>query len=312
MDEDNLYSIGELARRTGLTVKTIRFYSDRDIVTPAARTAAGYRRYARDAIARLALIRTLRELGLGLDVIRRVVDDELTLSEVAADHTAALDAQINILRLRRAILALAARRRHTLEEMELMHQMATLSEAERRRLIDDFLDAVFVGPHGGSSHAAVRQSMTPALPDDPTEEQLTAWVELAELSLDTGFRADLRRLAEEHLTGDADGHRTAPRPDVVAVTHAVAGPALASGIAPDSSQADRVVATLIEQCTLNFGRRDDTELRQWVLRQLEGASDPRRDRYVHLLAQINGWSAPEPVAPVLEWTVAALRSPTTP
>lgn len=311
MDEVNLYSIGELARRTGLTVKTIRFYSDRGMVAPADRTAAGYRRYAPDAVARLALIRTLRELGLGLAVVRRVVDGELIFSEVASEHAAALDAQINILRLRRAILTHAARRKHTLEEMELMHQMAILSEAERNRLIDDFLDAVFDSAHSGSRHAAVRRSMTPTLPADPTEEQLNAWVELAELALDAGFRADLRRLTEGHLTGDADGDPTGPRPDVVAVTRSVAGAAVVSGIAPDSSQADHVVATLTEQCALHFGRRDDTEMRRWMLRRLEAASDPRRDRYVHLLAQVNGWPAPEPVAPVLDWSVTALRSQTT-
>lgn len=41
MDVDPLYSIGDLARRTGLTVKTIRFYSDRGIVAPAGRSPAG-------------------------------------------------------------------------------------------------------------------------------------------------------------------------------------------------------------------------------------------------------------------------------
>jgi DNA-binding transcriptional MerR regulator len=35
MDDGTPYSIGELARRTGLTVKTVRFYSDRGIVVPA-------------------------------------------------------------------------------------------------------------------------------------------------------------------------------------------------------------------------------------------------------------------------------------
>jgi DNA-binding transcriptional MerR regulator len=45
MDGSTLYSIGDLARRTGLTVKTIRFYSERGIVTPADRTPVGYRRY---------------------------------------------------------------------------------------------------------------------------------------------------------------------------------------------------------------------------------------------------------------------------
>ena len=45
MDGDRLYSIGDLARRTGLTVRTIRFYSDRGIVAPAGRSPAGYRLY---------------------------------------------------------------------------------------------------------------------------------------------------------------------------------------------------------------------------------------------------------------------------
>lgn len=66
MDSDTLYSIGELSRRTGLTVKTIRFYSDRGIVPPTDRSPAGYRLYGPDALARLDLVRTLRELGARL------------------------------------------------------------------------------------------------------------------------------------------------------------------------------------------------------------------------------------------------------
>ena len=64
MDGDKLYSIGELARRTGLTVKAIRFYSDRGIVPPTGRSPAGYRLYGIGAAARLDLVRTLRDLGL--------------------------------------------------------------------------------------------------------------------------------------------------------------------------------------------------------------------------------------------------------
>ena len=71
MDGDTLYSIGELARRTGLTVKAIRFYSDRGIVPPTDRSPAGYRLYDIDAVARLDLVRTLRDLGLDLPTIRR-------------------------------------------------------------------------------------------------------------------------------------------------------------------------------------------------------------------------------------------------
>ncbi|MFI6124920.1 MerR family transcriptional regulator [Streptomyces sp. NPDC051064] len=98
MDDDTLHSIGELARRTGLTVKTIRFYSDRGIVTPTDRSPAGYRLYAVDAVARLDLVRTLRDLGLGLPTIRKVMDREISLPEVAAAHAEALAVQIRTLR----------------------------------------------------------------------------------------------------------------------------------------------------------------------------------------------------------------------
>lgn len=308
MDGGTLYSIGELARRTGLTVKTIRFYSDRGIVAPADRTHAGYRRYAPEAVTRLALVRTLRELGLGLDTIRRVVDQELTLSEVATEHAAALDAQISILRLRRAVLTAAAEREPTPKEMELMHQLAMLSEAERRRLIDDFLDSVFDGPPSDSRHAAARRSMTPELPDNPTDDQVRAWVELAELSLDPDFRATVRRLTEDHVTGLPHGAPTPPRPDMVAVARDLVGPAVASGISPDSPQAEPFVAALTARCALAHGRPEDPTLHRWLLHRLEAASDPRRDHYLQLLALINGWPAPDRLAPVIDWSITALRT----
>lgn len=145
MDGDTLYSIGELARRTGLTVKTIRFYSDRGLVAPTDRSPAGYRLYGIDAAVRLELVRTLRELGLDLSTIRKVVDRELSLPEVAAAHAEALAVQIRVLRLRRAVLTTVAERGSTPEETELMHRLARLSQDERQRLTDDFLDAVFGG-----------------------------------------------------------------------------------------------------------------------------------------------------------------------
>ncbi|MGW3094384.1 MerR family transcriptional regulator [Streptomyces sp. NPDC001102] len=307
MDGGNLYSIGELAQRTGLTVKTIRFYSDRGIVTPADRSHAGYRRYAPETVARLAFVRTLRELGLGLDVIRRVVDQELTLGEVAAEHASALDVQIRILRLRRAVLTAAARREPTPKEMELMHRLATLSQAERRRLIDDFLDTVFDGPPNGSPLAAARRSMTPELPDNPTDEQVRAWVELAELSLDPDFRASERRLADEHITCLPAGPPTPPRPNIFAIARDLVAPAVASGINPDSSQADSVVAALTARCARLYRPSHDAELYRWLLRRLQAAGDPRRDQYFQLLALINGWPPPERLAPLIDWSVTALR-----
>ncbi|WP_079249368.1 MerR family transcriptional regulator [Streptomyces sp. IMTB 2501] len=359
------YSIGELARCTGLSVKTIRFYSDQGLVVPVSRTAAGYRRYAPDAVARLALVRTLRELGLGLVVIRRIVDRPFDLGRVAAEQAAALDVQISVLRLRRAVLsAVAARREPSLEEMEIMHRLATLSEAERRRLMDGFLDSVFTAPtapdspeatapgspeaaaSGSSqadvtdppppeayvtdapgpyvphpSEAALRRSLTPELPGDPTEEQVAAWVELAELSLDDGFRAALRRLVQDHAGhrpghegGDKGGGGRPPVPDLVAVTRDVVDTALASGTRPEAPEADPVVADLITRCALVSGHprhtspRESPESPEWLLRRLQAARDPRRDTYLRLLALVNGWPAPQPVTPVIDWAATALRA----
>jgi DNA-binding transcriptional MerR regulator len=104
-----LFTIGQLATRTGVPARTIRFWSDAGLVPPAGRSASGYRLYDADAAARLELVSTLRELGLGLDVVQAVLSRARTVAEVAAAHVAVLDVQIRTLRLRRAVLSTVER-----------------------------------------------------------------------------------------------------------------------------------------------------------------------------------------------------------
>ncbi|MBB6350465.1 DNA-binding transcriptional MerR regulator [Nonomuraea muscovyensis] len=344
MHGDTLHTIGDLARLTGLTVKTIRFYSDRGIVPPTGRNPAGHRLYGPDAVARLDLVRTLRELGLDLPTIRRIADRELALPEVAAAHAAALAVQIRDLRLRRAILTAVAERGSDPEEMELMHKLATLSGAERRRLAGDFLDATLADP----ALSGIARSLTPELPDDPEPAQVAAWVELAELTQDPAFRDTLRNLADHHRADHhrasqhptdhhradqhptdqhpADQHPTdqhpadqqragrtpaaAPRRDAAALARDHAAPALTAGVDPASPQADAVVAALATQYASGLGRPDDTALRHRLLTRLETANDPRRQRYLHLLAIVNGWPPPEDLTPALDWAIQALLAHT--
>ncbi len=104
-----------------------------------------------------------------------------------------------------------------------------------------------------------------------------------------------------------DDASTPPRPDITAVVRELVEEAVTQGISPASPRADPAVARLTARCALAAGRPDDAQLRSWLLHRLEAANDPRRDRYFQLLAVVNGWPAPEPVVPVIDWSVQALR-----
>jgi MerR family transcriptional regulator, mercuric resistance operon regulatory protein len=59
-------SIGEVARRTGITVETLRYYEYLGLLPPVARTRGGSRRYAAEIIAQLRFIKHAQSLGLSL------------------------------------------------------------------------------------------------------------------------------------------------------------------------------------------------------------------------------------------------------
>ncbi|MEV6424700.1 MerR family transcriptional regulator [Streptomyces sp. NPDC051662] len=308
MNGDALYAIGDLARRTGLTVKTIRFYSDAGIVPPTDRSPAGYRLYDIDAVTRLDLVRTLRDLGLDLSAIRKVLDREVSVPEVASAHADALDVQIRTLRLRRSVLRAVAKRGPTPEELDLMQRLAKLSDSERQRLVTDFIDDTFGGFDANPEFVAMMRSAMPQLPDDPAPEQVEAWVELGELCQDTDFRAAVRRMAEHQAAERAQGDTTGLHHDLTTAVCEQVGEALAAGIQPTSNQATPVVDSLAGLYAETFGRADDADLRHWLVTRLETGADPRAERYWQLLSTINGWPVPPALAPVFSWFITALRS----
>ncbi len=67
-------SSGDLARATGNTVRTIRFYEEEGLLKPSVVSEGGHRRYTEDDLERLRLISDLRELGLSLCEIRSLLD----------------------------------------------------------------------------------------------------------------------------------------------------------------------------------------------------------------------------------------------
>ncbi|WP_030674279.1 MerR family transcriptional regulator [Streptomyces sp. NRRL B-1347] len=306
MHSDTFYSIGELARRTGLTVKTIRFYSDKGIVPPTCRSSLGYRQYGPAALARLLLVRTLRELGLDLATVRKVLEREESLPEVAEAYADALDVQIRSLHLRRAVLRAIARRGHTPMEMELMHRIATLSRAEQHRLVADFVDAVFADGEPNPEFATLMRSVMPELPDDPTPDQVGAWVELAELCQSTEFRSAVRRVAEDQARE--------PSRDTVSALHGRLNQAIrerieeaaTSGVLPASVSAAPLADSLSDLYAYAFESAGGGDLRRWLLARLHLTTDPHVERYWQLLATVNGWPASPTLAPVYTWFITAL------
>nr|WP_026115652.1 MerR family transcriptional regulator [Nocardiopsis kunsanensis] len=68
------WKVGELARRTGLTVRTLHHYEQIGLVLPARRNSAGHRLYGTEEVERLYQVLALRELGLSLERIRELLD----------------------------------------------------------------------------------------------------------------------------------------------------------------------------------------------------------------------------------------------
>ena len=68
------WKVGELARRTGLSVRTLHHYDAIGLLPPSHRTESGHRLYAADDAAHLQQILSLRQLGFSLDEVRDCLD----------------------------------------------------------------------------------------------------------------------------------------------------------------------------------------------------------------------------------------------
>ncbi|WP_460069659.1 helix-turn-helix domain-containing protein [Streptomyces sp. YKOK-I1] len=299
-DGTGLFTIGELARATGLTVRTIRYWSDEGVLTPVTRSTGGYRLYDAESTARLELIRTLRELGLGLADVRRVLAGERTVAEVAAAHVSALDAQIRSLKVTRAVLSSVARRGSSAEEMTLMNRLARLSAAERRRILEEFVDEMF---HGlDTADPVIRERMRSTavdLPEEPTPEQVDAWVELAELLQDPEFRVQMRQVAEFNA---ADRGPEVPAGASLWFARRLvlaAAQARARGVDPGSPEAAAVLRGVL-------GDADPAE----VLERLTSPSNHQVARYRELLVTVKGQAPEAAHREEFAWVVAALAART--
>nr|WP_218863464.1 hypothetical protein [Actinopolyspora biskrensis] len=239
------------------------------------------------------------------------MDSEVTIPEVAEAHAAALELRIRTLRLHRAVLRKVAGRGSTApEEIRLVHKLAQLSADERRALINDFIDDTFGDLDLGPDFLPMMRGAVPELPEEPTQQQTEAWVELAELVQDPEFRDGLRRAATAQARAAAEVGRpsTDSNQSLATLLRQRVDAATEAGTEPRSPAARPVVDELVAAYARHTGQSDGPAFRPWLLELLESSGDRRYERYWRLLAVINGRPVPEEVAPAAEWLVAALRN----
>lgn len=131
-----LLKIGELAKRTGLTVRALHHYDDIGLLSPSVRSDAGYRLYSPDDVARLYRILALRQLGLPLvDIGPLLVGDQVALPTLLDRQLAQLDARIaEAASLRERLLRL----RHALDEQRAPTPDEWLTTMERMTMYEKY------------------------------------------------------------------------------------------------------------------------------------------------------------------------------
>jgi DNA-binding transcriptional MerR regulator len=124
------HTVGTVARLAGVTVRTLHHYDEIGLLTPSGRSDAGYRRYADPDLERLQRILFFRELGFGLDEIKKVMNDG------GADASAHLRRQHAMLRER--IRRLERMATAVEKALEARTMGVSLTPEERLEVFGDF------------------------------------------------------------------------------------------------------------------------------------------------------------------------------
>ncbi len=128
MDE-RVFKIGELARRTGLTVRTLHHYDEIGLLVPGRRTSSGHRLYGFDELERLQRILSLRQLGFSLEEIGGCLDSsDFSLLKVLELHVARLRERLE----------------HERRQLDRLESVARQLRADERLSTDDLLQTIEV------------------------------------------------------------------------------------------------------------------------------------------------------------------------
>lgn len=280
---DALWSIGELAARAGVTVKTVRFYSDAGLLPEAARSGGGHRRYGSDALDRLRLIRALRTLDVPVPDVGRALAEDDALTDAVAGRLRHVGSQLTALRWQEAALRLVQESppEERAERLHLIGAVTTPPDTTAlarfwRRWLPPRLPARVV--------ATILDHTVPQPPDDPTPAQVMAFARLhAFVSRDCPPNTRSQPAAHRRETG----YRPAVLYDGLAEAFTLAAPAISADRPPAPGAA---LDCFVSAYATSLGTADTPAFRHRLSREL--AADPRIDHYWHLTAQLSTPATP--------------------
>lgn len=286
---EQFLSIGEVARRAGVSVQTLRHYDKLGLLTPSRVTDAGYRQYTESDYARLALIRTLRDMGFDLRTIAQLLQGRQEPAQAMHLQIEALESQRRALKRQQLILEAAVRDTAgeqagvELARLHRKHLLAQLNKLEREAFL-----ARHLGWNAGDEpmSQAVWQAAIFDLPEEMDEAQLEAWLELAEIAADPHFRQTLERqwepLSNVSQAGLAEWQQLSQRIMNEAIEAVRAGHSLGD------ESAQQLVDEWIEGFAKLLARPPDAAFLRWMVRYFESTYDPRIARYWELISRIKG------------------------
>ncbi|MEU0806253.1 MerR family transcriptional regulator [Streptomyces sp. NPDC005970] len=198
---ESTVGIGELATRTGLPVKTIRYYSDIGLLPESGRSPGGHRRYAADALPRLRLIQRLRALDTPIAAIAAVVTGERSLADLITRELDTAQVRLREVAWRRELLRAldGCSAPERLRRLALLAGVGRLDEAHDR-LVRYWRWALPAGLPPRLAQAVVDGAVPapPTTPATPTTSAVLAYAELHALAT----ADDRRRQPQRDQVGD--------------------------------------------------------------------------------------------------------------
>ncbi len=135
---EELITVGELAKRTGLNPRTLKYWEERGIIRPDGRSAGGFRLYARRAVALCELIRDLQRFGYSLDEIKLAADLLRDFREIGEGVTALTRAEAvaRIEQMREKIALLETHMRELQQGIRRWEELLRKRKREIRQLLE--------------------------------------------------------------------------------------------------------------------------------------------------------------------------------